>query len=300
MEIETPPDFLIARKVVAKALQQLAETTSATDNQIVQDTNKAGDPILRLRFFDEGVQIVEAFYDPAMAAVGFLNSADDFWQSRVPKGSDGYEELVFASAVNLLVWMLSKMHIRLWYAMGDLGDETWHDWAARQCALEEKEYRAQGIKVDYKTSEVRKKLLQAQQKQIRQLWKWTKGGSDRDYDPTLEQKKKFAEQYPTILDHWEDINQWCRREDRHNWRGLEKVAPCEDTPDDLLDKLEDSEPEGISALALEHTARRVGIQKPSSSSLQDSTVQRSGISRAQLYRILGEGKRLLNPNQNAH
>jgi hypothetical protein len=298
--METPPDFLIARKVVAKALQQLAETTSTTDNQIVQDTNKAGDPILRLRFFDEGVQIVEALYDPAMAAVGFLNSADDFWQSRVPKGSDGYEELVFASAVNLLVWMLSKMHIRLWYAMGDLGDETWHDWAARQCALEEKEYRAQGIKVDYKTSEVRKKLLQAQQKQIRQLWEWTKGGSDRDYDPTLEQKKKFAEQYPAILDHWEDINQWCRREDRHNWRGLAKVAPFADTPDDLLDKLEDSEPEGISALALEHTARRVGIQKPSSSSPQDSTVQRSGISRAQLYRILGEGKRLLNPNQNAH
>jgi hypothetical protein len=298
--METPPDLLIARKVVAKALQQLAETTSTTDNQIVQDTNQAGDPILRLRFFDEGFQIVEALYDPAMAAVGFLNSADDFWRSRVPKDSDGYEELVFASAVNLLVWMLSKMHIRLWYAMGDLGDETGHDWEARQCAIEEKEFLAQGIKVDYKTGEVRKKLLQAQQKQIRQLWAWTKGGSDRDYDPTAEQKKGFAEQYPAILDHWEDINKWCRREDRHNWRGLAKVAPFGDTPDDLLDKLEDSEPEGISALALEHTARRVGIKKPRSSSAQDSTVHASGISRAQLYRILGEGKLLLNPNKNAH
>ena len=298
--METPFDLSTARKVVAKALEQLAETESQTNNQIVQDTSKDGNPILRLRFFDEGVQIVEALYDPAMAAQGFLSSADGFWQSRLPKDWDGYEELVFKSAVNLLVWMLSKMHIRIWYAMGDLGDETWHDWAARQCAIEEKEFREQGIEVAYKISEVRKNLLQAQQKQIRELWEWTKGGSDKEYDPSVEQKRLFALEYPSILDHWEDINRWCRREDRPNWREHAKVKPFEDTPDDLLDKVEDTSPDRMSDLALEHAARRVGLHKPRvATAAMDETKHGSGLSRSTLYRILSEGRKILSLNQNS-
>jgi hypothetical protein len=294
----TAPDLLTARKVVANAFDQLSDSALTTDNQIVQEKSKAGDPILRLRFFDEGYQIVEAAYDPVMAAVGFLKSAVGFWQSRLPKDAPEFEELVFASAVNMLVWMLSKMHMRMWIAMGDLGDETWHDWAGRQCALEEKHNRAQGLRVDYKISATRKQLLQGQQKQIRELWEWTKGGSDREYDPPAEQKRLFAFNYPTILQHWEDVNRWCRRDDRPNWRELAKAKPFEDTPNELLDRLEDSSPEGISSLALEHTARRVGMRRPGSANVtEDPMAQASGLSRSTLYRILGEGKNLPSLNE---
>ena len=294
----TPLDHVTARKVVAKALEQLSGTESATDNQIVQDISTDGNPILRLRFFDEGIQIVEALYDPVMAAVGFLDSAKGFWQSRFPEDSEDYDELVFASAVNLLVWMLSKMHIRMWYAMGDLADETWHDWAARQCAIEEKEFRSKGIEVSYKIAKARKRLLQAQQKQIRELWEWKKGGSEKEYDPTVEQKKRFAIEHPSIKDHWQDINRWCRREDRPNWRDLAKVKPFEDTPDELLNRVEDTGPDRIGDLALEHAARRVGICKPRTATTgMNETKQDSGLSRSNLYRILEEGKKLLGLNQ---
>lgn len=89
-------------------------------------------------------------------------------------------------------------------------------------------------------SVLRKQLLKDQQKQIRELWEWKKGGSDPEYDPTDDQKKQFALVHPSILRHWEDIRRWCRREDLLNWRDHAKVKPFEDTPDDLLDKVEDT------------------------------------------------------------
>lgn len=296
--MEPSPNFLIARRVVATALNQLAYSIPATENQIVYETNQAGDPILRLRFYDEGYQIVEALYDPVMAAVGFLNRGEEFWRTRLPKDAPEHDEFIFASAVNMLVRMLSKMHMRLWIAMGDLGDETWHDWAARQCAFEEKEYRAQGMEVNYKISAIRKQLLQDQQKQVRELWEWKKGGSAKEYDPTVEQKKQFAIEHPSIKDHWQDINRWYRREDRPNWRDLAKVKPFEDTPDELLDRFEDTSADRISDLALEHAARRVGICKPRTATTgMNDTKQGSGLSRSTLYRILEEGQNLLSLSQ---
>jgi hypothetical protein len=297
--MEPSPNLLIARRVVAAALDQLAYSIPRTENQITYESSKAGDPIVRLRFYDEGYQIAEAVYDPVMAALGFLNRAEEFWQTRLPKDAPEHDEIVYASAVNMLVWMLSKMHLRMWIAMGDLADETWHDWAGRQCAFEEKQYRAQGVKFNYNISGTRTQFLQTQQKQIRELWEWTKGGSEREYDPPVEQKKQFALEYPTISKHWEDINRWCRREDRPNWREHAKVTPFEDTPDFLLDRLEDSDPESLSTLALEHAARRVGICKPRTTTAErDETTPGSGLSRSTLYRILGEGKKAISLNQN--
>jgi len=93
----------------------------------------------------------------------------------------------------------------------------------------------------------------------------THGGSDPRVDVSDEQCIRLATDYPGLLEHWRQVGQMRRKRSR-NWRDHAKLD-VEDTPDDLLDRLDDDLPqEGAgdypnipSALAHEHAARRAGI-----------------------------------------
>ncbi len=95
----------------------------------------------------------------------------------------------------------------------------------------------------------------------------SRGGSDARVEVRDEQCKQLSTDYPVLLKHWQDIK--ANRTAKKNWRSYAKVDE-EDTPDDLLNRLDDELPQQFgsdgeaylnipSALALEHAARRCGI-----------------------------------------
>jgi hypothetical protein len=95
----------------------------------------------------------------------------------------------------------------------------------------------------------------------------SRGGSDPEIEVSDEQCVMFSTDYPALLKHWGNIKKW--RKQGANWRGHAKVD-FPDTPDDLLDRLNDNLPSQFdsdgeaylnipSVLAHEHAARRCGI-----------------------------------------
>lgn len=93
-----------------------------------------------------------------------------------------------------------------------------------------------------------------------------RGGSDPRIPVSDAQCITFAENYPILLQHWKGVASLRRQ--GLEWRGYAKLVT--DTPDDLLDKLDnplpqESDSEGAdypnipSVLAHEHSARRCDI-----------------------------------------
>lgn len=91
-----------------------------------------------------------------------------------------------------------------------------------------------------------------------------RGGSDPRVDVSDEQCRTLSADYPTLLQHWQKVSK--KRKTEKNWRSYAKIDEP-DTPDDLLDRLDDDLPQQFgsdgdtylsipSALALEHAARR--------------------------------------------
>lgn len=94
-----------------------------------------------------------------------------------------------------------------------------------------------------------------------------RGGSDPRVEVSDKQCEQMAADYRTLLSHWQKTNR--NRKKEKNWRAYAKIDQP-DTPDDLLDRLDDdlpteNESEGDypnipSAIAHEHAARRCGIE----------------------------------------
>ena len=95
-----------------------------------------------------------------------------------------------------------------------------------------------------------------------------RGGSDPRLEVSDKQCEQMSTDYQTLLRHWQKINRSRKKE--KNWRAYAKIDQP-DTPEDLLDRLDDKLPsedesEGSdypnipSAIAHEHAARRVGIK----------------------------------------
>jgi hypothetical protein len=94
----------------------------------------------------------------------------------------------------------------------------------------------------------------------------SRGGSDPKVDVTDDQCTQLSSEYPALLTHWQKVER--NRKSETHWREYAKIDQP-DTPDDLLDRLDnklptqesDGEdyPNIPSAIALEHAARRCGI-----------------------------------------
>jgi hypothetical protein len=94
---------------------------------------------------------------------------------------------------------------------------------------------------------------------------YRRGGSDARHPVSDQQCAVLATDFPLLLKHWRRVRKW-KRESSDKWREHSKLD-FQDTPDDLLDRLDDKIPTessedypGIPAvLALEHAARRCGL-----------------------------------------
>src|SRR5205085_9521605 len=97
-----------------------------------------------------------------------------------------------------------------------------------------------------------------------------------------------------------NLRTWCR-DPNTDWREYAKIEKFSDTPDDLLDKLENSDAEKTSFLALEHAARRAGLLKVcQDEKILEKRAQQikvTGYTPRQLQNFLEEGKKLLDEMQ---
>ncbi len=125
---------------------------------------------------------------------------------------------------------------------------------------EEKMWYAREIGPIYEALEAKRLALF---KQLR--GEYRRGGSESRHPVSNQQCATIATEYPILLAHWKGVKKW-RRESPDHWREHARVD-FEDTPSDLLDRLDDKLPTdsnedypGIpSILALEHAARRSGL-----------------------------------------
>jgi hypothetical protein len=110
-----------------------------------------------------------------------------------------------------------------------------------------------------------------------------RGGSEPDVVATDEQCKKMATDYPSLHKHWKQVSNI--RKSNGDWRAYAQAVHS-DTPDDLLDRLNDLDPylSRPSAIAHEHAARRCGIET-------------NGCSQSTLGRLKRRGEQLLTVNQ---
>lgn len=151
------------------------------------------------------------------------------------------------------------------------------------------------LKRDFPTSLLKQRISKINN-QLTDAYSIKKGGSESKGIVSDEKKQLLAKEYPAILSHWKDIHTLSRN--GSDWRDKAKTNKFPDTPDDLLNKLESTDKENISCLAIEHAGRRVGIMKTdglnqTTTTLRELGIMATGYSRSQLMRFKEEGDTLL-------
>jgi hypothetical protein len=122
------------------------------------------------------------------------------------------------------------------------------------------------------------------------------------------QKVRFVTEYDEVYPHWKRLSRMSSEE---GWREYAKAGKFEDTPDDLIDKLENMDRSDeravavkVSDLALEHAGRRARLinKKGVSQSVirqRKAGIRATGYTRAQLYTFLKEGRQIIEGVQQA-
>lgn len=118
-----------------------------------------------------------------------------------------------------------------------------------------------------------------------------RGGSYPDFQISNQQRAIISTVYPQLLRHWKNVKKQ-RQSKLVNWRHYAKIDEP-DTPDDLLDWLDGKVPPGAaggaypsipSTLAIEHAARKAGIEPNRYTSNRLGRLRREG------DKILGKSK----------
>lgn len=159
-----------------------------------------------------------------------------------------------------------------------------------------KHYRAgQGEHVPRGKNKALDNVIKVYAKEVAGLWRW-QGQSVENV-----RKLQLAEDYNDIYRHWKWLS---RMVGEKNWLEYAKPAKFHDTPDDLLDRLPNIDrrdakttEDRLSALALEHAARRAGLIKkhgvsPSIIGLRKKGIKATGYSVGQLFDYLKQGREL--------
>jgi hypothetical protein len=172
---------------------------------------------------------------------------------------------IIDSTVEFFTQKMPEAFFTLWSEMRALAHNStlpgisWAAWTGEYAAVKKKELRRLlGVRED------------------------ARGGSEPEVKATDEQCRSLVETYPAMLKRWQGWKALCGTK---NWRGHIKLDHP-DTPDDLLDRLEDLDPytSKPSAVALEHAARICGIRT-------------NGCGYSTLKRLRSRGIRLLGAAQ---
>lgn len=246
-----------------------------------------------IRFVGDETPIAEALFYPIEAVWSFLETAREYAREFQPPPTDEQiEKFAFDKAVDMFCIMLRNIYPRMMLAMSSLTDETINEWYRQRQENMTFFYSKDGIqlpKPKVTVRQIRSNILRDYGKEIMKVWE------NEEKNSLKWQKLRFAEEYEKIYPHWKMLNKICR--DFPNWRDYAKTGEFNETPDDLLNKLEDTEPNRLSELALEHAARKINLIKIHNVSETDLELRKNGIlvsgyTSTQLFNFLNEGKQI--------
>jgi hypothetical protein len=251
-----------------------------------------GAKFLNLAYFYDGTLTVLADYNPLPAILDFLGDARQVISSRFPQWTeDEREKHSEYEAFKMTIMLFSRIYPRMNLAMQNFVSEVIQAWFIEWRKWEAQVYSESGIKpIPISETKEFRSLLKGYEDDLLKLWL---NVPDRKLD---EKKMQLAKEYPSILKHWQTLRTLSRA-DGNDWRDYSKPERFVDTPDDLLDKLEDSEAEKLSHFALEHAARRAGLLKFSQDDKilekRAKQIKITGYTPRHLQNFLEEGNKLL-------
>lgn len=261
-------------------------------------------PCLFFRFAEIRAPIIEAILYPYVAVLSFLQEARAYTRWVNPDRPDEeIERLATDRAVEMAGMMIDNFYRRGELMMDSFTNEVIAQWRIQTRQDIAQFHAERGNIMPKKKDKTLGNVVDEYAKEILEVWK-SQGQTRENW-----RKLRLAEEYEGILKHWKLLRKLSG--DNDGWRGYAKASGFEDTPDDLLGRLENTDrldqgasENRISELAIEHAARRVGLVKKRG--VGDSILEQrqrglkvTGYTSTQLFIYLKEGRELLEQQRKA-
>jgi len=292
----------IKRAILGDELQALPAEEKANEffspRVAVHYIGEAGNiPSLYFRFIGAEAPVVEAFFYPIEAVYSFLTEARDYarWISKPEVADEEIEKIAFDRAIDITLLMIDNFYRRAELMMDTFICEVIAQWRIDNSQRAIQYHAERGNILEKRKDPTIENLLKIYTKDVLKLWKY-QGQTAHNW-----RILNLAEEYDAIYRHWRRLSKMLSEDD---WRDYAKVQKFQDTPDDLLDKLDNADrldnsatDKRLSELAIEHAARRVRLIKKHGVSesvirQRQSGIKATGYSSVQLFNYLKEGREL--------
>lgn len=258
---------------------------------------------LFFRFVGAESPIVEAYFYPIEAICSFLDEARSFVQRTTSpdRTEEEREKVVIQHATEMTLIMVDSFYPRAELMMYSFTSEVISEWHRQTKNNLFHWYAERGTPLPYQRDRLLGNTIKDYAKKVSEFWKY----QGQTYESW--QKIRFAEEYEAIYKHWRRLSKMVGDDDLRVY--AKGPQPFQDTPDDLLERLENTDrldsktvENKVSELALEHAARRVRLIKKRNVSesvlnQRKKGVRATGYTFAQLFSFLKEGRELIEKNK---
>ena len=254
-------------------------------------------PCLFFRFVGTESPLVEAIFYPYEAILFFLSQARSYiqWATPPDRSEQEKESMAQEKAIEMTLIMLDSFYQRSELMMDSFTSEVFAQWRLHQTENIIHFTAERGDTIPRGKNPEVAKAIKNYSRELTNFWKY----QIRAY--TGGQKVRFVTEYDEVYKHWKRLSKMSSEE---GWREYAKAGKFDDTPDDLIDKLEDLDRADqtavavkVSDLALEHAGRRAGLinkQGITQSVIRQRKVgiRVTGYTNTQLFNILKEGRQI--------
>jgi hypothetical protein len=252
-------------------------------------------PCLYLRFVGSMIPVAEVFFYPFEAISVFLDHLREYASQVIPDHTDEEKEkFANARAVEMTIIMIDSIFQRVDLMTDSFVTEVIIAWHIYNRNNLQHIHAQNGNPVPRQKDKSLDEAAGNYAKEVSKFWQ----SQNKGYGNW--RKVRLAEEYEAIYSHWKWLNKMSR--DNENWRQYAKAGTFDDTPDDLLYKLENTDrfdkkavENTVSELAIEHAGRRVGLIKksgvsPAVLSQRKNGIRATGYTATQLFIFLKEGR----------
>lgn len=297
--LEYRPEIRTA--ILGKELEALPPDEKANElfspRVAIHYVGEAGNiPSLYFRFIGAEAPVAEAFFYPIEAVHFFLTKAREFARSGSNQvAEEEFEKIAFERAVDITLIMIDNFYRRAELMMESFTYEVVAQWRIQTTQRFIHYHAERGNIIEKRKDPTLENLLNIYTKDVLKLWKF-QGQTQENW-----RKLTLAEEYEAVYKHWKRLSKMLSEDD---WREYAKAGKFEDTPDDLLNKLENADrvdeaatEHRLSELAIEHAARRAGLVKKRGVSesvikLRQKGIRATGYTSTNLFIFLKEGREL--------
>jgi hypothetical protein len=216
-------------------------------------------PCLFFRFVGTESPLVEAIFYPYEAILFFLSQARSYiqWANPPDRSEQEREAMAREKAIEMTLIMVDSFHQRSELMMDSLISEILAQWRVHQTENIIHFTAERGDTIPRGKNPEIAKAIKNYSRELTNFWKY----HIRSY--TGGQKVRFVTEYDDVYKHWKRLSKMLSEE---GWREYAKAGKFADTPDDLIERLENLDRSDRSAvavrvsdLALEHAGRRARL-----------------------------------------